>query len=345
MADAVLQGRLRFFFGLLTCVALLTLYVFSSYLLTLLVAAAFATIFHPLYVRLLRSLKIQWLATGLTMLVAGLIVCVPLVWIITQVSISASALYAELVHGTTPHFLQSVQQYVSQILPDAEINIQSLLIQLLQWLSANAGFLVTVTVNTMIHFVIGCFAFYIFIRDGDTFIDWIVWNTPLPPKDTVALLARMRATIASIIQGNLFVCVAQGIVTAIAMTFFGVPQPVLWGLLTVFVAIAPGVGPSIVILPAGLYIFLNGSLLPAASFVIVAMTCVWFIANFIGPALVSHGVKIHELWIIVSVIGGITTMGPRGFIVGPMAVSVLSAMFDMTPHVLGEKVRRQPQRS
>ena len=322
MADAVLQGRLRFFFGLLTCVALLTLYVFSSYLLTLLVAAAFATIFHPLYVRLLRSLKIQWLATGLTMLVAGLIVCVPLVWIITQVSISASALYAELVHGTTPHFLQSVQQYVSQILPDAEINIQSLLIQLLQWLSANAGFLVTVTVNTR-----------------------IVWNTPLPPKDTVALLARMRATIASIIQGNLFVCVAQGIVTAIAMTFFGVPQPVLWGLLTVFVAIAPGVGPSIVILPAGLYIFLNGSLLPAASFVIVAMTCVWFIANFIGPALVSHGVKIHELWIIVSVIGGITTMGPLGFIVGPMAVSVLSAMFDMTPHVLGEKVRRQPQRS
>lgn len=327
--------RKNFFLGFLAVVSVLVVYVFHPFLLTLLIAAAFAVIFHPLQVALRRRLKWKWLSSGLTVLIAGVIVIVPLTWIITHISLSASNMYVDLVEGRiTLSFLEPMEQTIRNTFPMLDLNVETVLAQVLAWVSGNAGSVLKGTVNTTIRFVIGCFAFYIFIRDGDSFITWIIRHTPLPPKDTSAILSRMHATVLSIIQGNLLVCVIQGIITGVAMAFFGVPNPILWGTLTVFVAIAPGIGPSAIILPAGLYIFSLGSAGAAIAFVIIAMAGAWFMGNIVGPVVVSQGVKIHELWIIVSVIGGIITMGPLGFIVGPLAVSVFSTLIDMSQHVL-----------
>ncbi len=330
--------RSRFFLGLLACVGALALYVFSPYFLTLLIAAAFATIFHPLSVYLRRKLRFRWLASGITVLIAGVIILVPLTWIVAQISISATDLYADFTRGNISFkFLEPAEAYIAQTFPKFNLNLETTLAQAFQWIAGNAGSLLTGTVNTAIRFFIGVFAFYIFVRDGDSFISWIIRTSPLPPKDTSALLSRMEATVLSIIRGNLLVCIIQGLITGVAMGFFGIPNPALWGALTVIIAIAPGIGPSAVILPAGLYLFSLGDTLPALIFVLISMGGVWFMANIVGPVLVSQGVKIHELWIIVSVIGGIVTMGPLGFIVGPLSVSVLSTLIDMAPHLLRQK--------
>lgn len=330
--------RTRSFLFLLFAVAGMTLYVFGPYLLTLLIAAAFAVIFHPLYRWLRQRIRLKWLSSLLTVIIAGVIVLVPLTWIITQIAISASALYSEFASGSVSlAFLEVPERYVRETFPQLDFNAESVLAQIFGWIGGNAGSLLSGTVNTAIRFAVGCFAFYIFVRDGEHFVSASIRFSPLPPKDTSAILSRMHATILSIIRGNLLVCVAQGIVTSVVMVIFGIPNPVLWGALTVIVAIAPAIGPSAVILPAALYLFSLGSTVPAVVFTGISMAGVWVMSNIVGPVLVSQGVKVHELWIIISVIGGIVTLGPLGFIVGPLCVSVLSTLVDMAPHVLRER--------
>jgi len=53
------------------------------------------------------------------------------------------------------------------------------------------------------------------------------------------------------------------------------------------------------------------------------------IDNLLRPYLVGRGVKIHQLLILISVLGGIGIFGPLGFLIGPVVLSLLFALLDI----------------
>jgi predicted PurR-regulated permease PerM len=59
------------------------------------------------------------------------------------------------------------------------------------------------------------------------------------------------------------------------------------------------------------------------------MVVVGLIDNFIGPRLMGHGTEIHPLFILLAVLGGISLFGPLGFLLGPLVVSLLFALFEI----------------
>jgi len=56
---------------------------------------------------------------------------------------------------------------------------------------------------------------------------------------------------------------------------------------------------------------------------------VGLIDNFLGPRMVSRRINIHELIILLSVLGGIALFGPIGFVMGPLVLSLLVALLDI----------------
>ena len=84
----------------------------------------------------------------------------------------------------------------------------------------------------------------------------------------------------------------------------------------------PGVGTTIVTAPAIVYLFFTGPPVNAIGLLIWSMLVVGLVDNLIGPYLISRGNNLHPFIILISVLGGISLIGPVGFVIGPVVVTL-----------------------
>jgi predicted PurR-regulated permease PerM len=92
-------------------------------------------------------------------------------------------------------------------------------------------------------------------------------------------------------------------------------------------ALIPGVGAPAVWVPSAIYLyFTKDASLAWLYMTIWGMFAVGLIDNFLGPIVMNKGIKIHQLFILLSIIGGITVFGPEGVIFGPLVLSIFVAI-------------------
>jgi predicted PurR-regulated permease PerM len=110
---------------------------------------------------------------------------------------------------------------------------------------------------------------------------------------------------------------------------FDIPAPAVWGAVAAIAAFIPGIGTSLVIVPGIIYLLLTGNTAYAIGLAIWGAVAVGLIDNVLGPHLVNKGVHIHPFLILVSVLGGLSTFGPIGFILGPLVLALLFALLEV----------------
>ena len=94
-------------------------------------------------------------------------------------------------------------------------------------------------------------------------------------------------------------------------------------------ALIPGVGTGLVLFPAVVFLYLTGSIGAAIGLALWGMIAVGLIDNILLPKLLAHRARIHPLFVLVSVLGGIAMFGPSGFLLGPLALSLLYGLGDI----------------
>ena len=72
-------------------------------------------------------------------------------------------------------------------------------------------------------------------------------------------MKRVGLAINSIVRGSLIIALTKGFLTALGFAIFGIPNPILWGVVSALASFIPVVGSSIVIVPAILYLFVTSS--------------------------------------------------------------------------------------
>ncbi len=178
-------------------------------------------------------------------------------------------------------------------------------------------------------FFLFLFTFYYLLKDAQKLKRISLAASPLSGEENEAILNKLELAINSVVRGNLAIALIQGILASIGLTIFGVPNPVLWGMVAAITSLIPTVGTSLVILPAILYLFLNNQIFQAAGLAIWGMVVVGLIDNFLGPKLVGRGMKLHPLLVLLSVLGGAVLFGPIGFLLGPLVLSLFFALFNI----------------
>lgn len=322
-----------FFFGLLLAVLSVAFFIFLPYLTTLAVAATLAVLIYPLHCKVIRLMKgREGLAALMSLLCVALLLLVPLSFVGTQIYVEAQNLYLHVMENRdafTEGIMEFLDGYVGQFAPHLSIDLRSYAGQGLNFIMSRLGPLFAGTAQTVLHFFLGAIAFYYFLKDGPKFLGSIVALSPLPDTEDEDVLRRLGTAINSIIRGTLIIAIIQGIMTGIGLAIFGVPSPTLWGSMAAIGAVVPGVGTTIVIAPAILFLFLAGKTGAAIGLLIWGIVAVGLIDNFLGPILVGRGIKIHPLFILLSVIGGLGFFGPVGFLLGPLVLSLLYALLDI----------------
>lgn len=182
-------------------------------------------------------------------------------------------------------------------------------------------------------------ALFFLFRDGQAWAAELGQLMPLSPGQTARLYRNIADTIIGNVYGIVSVGVVQGALTGVAMAIVGLPSPLLLGLAAFFASILPVVGAALVWVPAGLYLIFSGAVWRGVFVLLWGAVVISTADNIVRPWVVSGKVELHPLVLLFVILGGVELFGFLGLFLGPVIVSVFSAVF----HMLREEMANREQ--
>jgi len=326
-----------FFLVFLLAIGLLLFGMLLPYLQVLALAAALAVAFKPIYRKIHKFIKgYDGLAAFLTVTVAVVMVLVPVLIVGALVFSEAGSVLTYVSYGSYKNFNAGLLVTIHSYFPNLTVNVAEYTAQVGKLVANSVGPLLSSTFQGLINFFIGLLAFFYILKDGDRFAKTVVKFSPLKDDSDRIIMDRLDAAVYSILTGTVIVAVIQGLVAGIGYAIFGLPNPALWGSVTVLTALIPGFGTALVIVPAFVYLVVFGKLSMAIGLGIWGIIVVGLIDNFIRPLLIGRGFNVHPFLILLSVIGGLSFFGPLGILLGPLTLSLFAVLLDIS-QLLTEK--------
>lgn len=330
----------NFFFILLGVMVVAGLFLLSPYADVFFIAIMFAIMFTPMHQGIRRMLKGKnAMSAFIATMVIMLAVLVPLSLFGYQIFKEARDLYISVADsnfetGIVKSIGNVVQRYAPEMGATFSADIGQYIGNGLQWVVTNLGNIFSSVAAILVNFILILFTLFFLFRDEDAFRKMVLSISPLEDKHSEELLDKIALAIASVTKGTIVVAVLQGILAGIGFALAGVPSPVLWASVAAFAAMIPAVGTGLVVVPAVIYLVLSGHMAAAIVLAVWGIGVVGMVDNFVRPALISKGIKIHPLIILFSAFGGLKFFGIIGFFVGPVVLAVLFAMFEMYPRIM-----------
>lgn len=322
-----------FFLLLLLGVVVLVGFIFLPFLGTIALAAIFAVLLAPLQHRLQSYLGGRaGLASALTVVLTLIILFAPLIVLSVKLVNEAQILYAHFGDNGSVYWTR-LSGLLGKLFGDmsdvGSRSWQPQFSQALSWVLDHFGSFFSGAAAMVLKLVLWLIALFYFLKDGERFKQSLIRLSPLLDTYDHDIIRQLATTINSVVRGALLVAVIQGLLTGVGLALFGVPNPTLWGAAAALAALIPGIGTALVLVPAIVFLFLTGPLLPALGLLVWGFLAVGLIDNLLAPALYSRGSQVHPFFMLLAVLGGLLFFGPSGFILGPVTLGLLTALVDI----------------
>ena len=169
-------------------------------------------------------------------------------------------------------------------------------------------------------FVIALFAFLLY---GDSIIASLLSLLPRRTEIFKRLLQRAYDTLYAIYFAHLLTALAT---FALALPFFallGFSHLLFWATLCAFFQLVPFLGPTLIMLALSIWSFVrgdptNGVLMLAVGYPVVCA----FPDLVLRPLLMGQRTKVNTFLLWLGFVGGLLSMGPVGFVAGPLLLAV-----------------------
>jgi predicted PurR-regulated permease PerM len=331
------KSELYFLLLLIAGIATLAFFIFKPFLYALILAAVFATVFAPLYRRILAMTHGRdGLAALLATSVVLFVVVMPFILLGAQVLREATQLYLFFTSsgGATAFSLHAENALVGlgRVIPvpvTFSVDVSQYAKEGLGWLLSHAGVVASSTAGVAMGIFVFLIALYFSFKDGQKLKRAVIAVSPLQDMHDEAILSKLALAINSVVKGKLVVAIIQGALTMAGFWIFGIPSAIFLGSIAAIAALIPGFGTALVIIPAVLFLFFSGETPYALGLLLWGVIVVGLVDNVLGPKLVERGMRIHPFLILLSILGGIGFFGPLGFLLGPLVLSLLFALLEI----------------
>ncbi len=195
--------------------------------------------------------------------------------------------------------------------------------RLVTFTGATGSFLV----RTIFGGVILLVATFFFFLDGPSMIKNMMHLSPLDDRYEEELLLEFDRISRAVVLATLLSALVQGLTAGVGYYFAGMDSLPLLIMLTCMFALVPFVGPAVVWIPVCCYLaFFENRPTAAIALACWGVLVVGTIDNVV-KAFVLHGQsQLHPLLALLSVLGGVQSLGPVGIVVGPMVVALLQTL-------------------
>jgi len=318
----------HFLYALLAIVLVLTVAIFWPFLTILVLAIAFAVVLAPVndFINTYITKKINWLSSLITVTIFLLILCIPIFFVGKSVFIQTQNLYYGVIDSgqTANGLIQKIDTSINKIMPEGmNFDTHEKIATLAGNLSSNIASLFASTFKTILMLFLMLLTIFFLLKNGSYWKKSLFSLLPLSDDNISEIFNDMRDAINRIFKGSFVIAIVQGILMGVGLTIFGVPNAAIWGVVAGMASFIPTIGTSIVSVPAIIFLYFSGMELQALGMLIWSLVAVGTVDNVLSPYIISKNTEISSLFILLSILGGITLMGPIGLFIGPLIISLL----------------------
>ena len=297
-------------------------------------AGALAPIFTPLQRWMEARGKRPNLAAICSLAIIGLLVVVPATWFAQKLAEQATSVPENIQkqiaagkwhmrgdeHPHLAHFVAWVEQQVSS--PENASMATT-------WLKTVISRLIKESAIAAVQVCLTLYFLFYFLRDRVRVLKAIRWFLPLSESDIDTVFSRVNDTIHATLYGMLALSVLQGLLGGLMFWWLGVPSPWFWAMVAAVFAFVPVLDTFVLWLPAAVYLGLEGRWGETLVVAALGSLLVRGIENFLYPVLVRNRLKVPSVAIFVALVGGLFLFGWSGLVLGPVIITVTSALLDI----------------
>ena len=317
--------------------------IIKPFLTAVITGMIFSYIFYPLYSRINKKIPSKNISSLIASVLVVLIITIPLFFVLNTVSKEAYTTYLlsrqkilswqfltecqptdKTVCKAVNYFSDKANQ--PQVRYYFDTTIKSVTGKVTENIS---NILFSIPILVLDSFIILFVMFFLF-KDGKVFVHKIENMLPLKPNYGKYVIKKLDDMASAVIYGSLIVAIVQGTLGGIGFFIFGLPSPLLWGVIMIFASLLPYIGTSIIWLPASLFLIFSGYVNLETGLIIKGILLMLYGAFIIGmvdnilkPKLIGDKSGLHPVLVLLSVVGGINFLGFIGIIIGPMILAAL----------------------
>jgi predicted PurR-regulated permease PerM len=312
-----------------------------AFLLTILLAAIFAGLSYPVYQWLLHRLRGRAaVAAIVTLLLLLVLVLAPLVAVLGAGANEA----LRMTETVRPRLQQLVDQpgefdrrlralpgysrfepYRAQILTKAGELVGSTSAFLFAALSATTR----ATAVFIFQSVVLLYTMFFFLIGGPELLRTVLAYLPLTEADKQRMLDKFVSVTRATLKGTILIGAAQGVLGGLAFWAVNLDGAIFWGTVMTVMSIIPGIGGALVWVPAAIILLAMGEIWRAIGLALFCGLVVGTVDNLLRPILVGKDIRMHELLIFFSTLGGLMLFGAMGFILGPILAALFVTAWEM----------------
>lgn len=164
------------------------------------------------------------------------------------------------------------------------------------------------------------YGFYICLLEGSRAREWLLDHSPIERWQAERLAAAYEESGRGLLIGVGLTALIQGGAATVGYLIIGVPQALIFGLLTALAALIPSFGTALVWVPVAAGLFIAGK--TGAAVAVLCVGCVVALAdNIARPMIARHAhLDLPTYVLLVAMLGGIVAFGPWGLLAGPLLV-------------------------
>jgi len=181
----------------------------------------------------------------------------------------------------------------------------------------------------MLQLFVTFFVMFYFLRDGEVIYKSVYELLPFEEKIKKIFEKRTEEITKGVIYGRLILGLIQGITAGIGFYIFGVRQPILFTFLAIFFAIIPFIGAWIVWIPVGVNLFIIAGWKIGLMHILYQLIITSQIDNLLTPWIVGKTARMHNLIVLIGMVGGIMAFGIIGLFIGPLILEYMFLFIDI----------------
>ena len=309
----------------------LSFLILKPILISLFIGLILAIIFFPVFDYMKKFFKYKSLTAIILILILILIVLIPLFFLVPLLIKESVKIYllSQQKDFLSPLFKLLPQTFLSSELykslaPTTYSFVATIGKSFVNWLTS----FIYDFPKLSLQLLVVLFTFFFTVVGKEEFLSYIRDILPFSKKINEKLLSSSKDIIFSIVYGQLFVGMIQGIIIGIGFFIVGINDALILTFLAVIFGVIPIIGTMIVWAPVLIYLIIKGKIL--ASIVILIFGIISSHIDYpLRTFFVSKRTKIHPSLILLGMLGGFLFMGISGFVLGPLVLSYLMILLEI----------------
>jgi predicted PurR-regulated permease PerM len=184
-------------------------------------------------------------------------------------------------------------------------------------------------IQLFIKFILFSFFLVVFMHSYEQIRDLLLRLIPLPQEVSTVYLHKSRVMSRDVVIGVFGVAAVQTTIMLITFYLVGIPNTLAFLIPLYLFALIPFLGMSLITIPLGIYLIMQGQVVPALVIWGVHLIAINNVELVLRPVIISKEVRVNRALLATSFFGGMAIFGLTGLFVGPILCILLVISIDI----------------